>query len=143
MSAQNYSNHVRLITGYHKIGFSLALALLVSSAWNAWVHFGTDAQMGSLILLGLVVLVLIIGFYARVFALRAQDRLIRLEENLRHQRLHGTPLPEGLDIRQVIAIRFASDEEYEGVIADALQNGTSEKAIKQSIRNWREDPYRV
>ena len=60
-----------------------------------------------------------------------------------HQRLHGTPLPEGLDIRQVIAIRFASDEEYEGVIADALQNGTSEKAIKQSIRNWREDPYRV
>lgn len=82
-------------------------------------------------------------FYARVFALRAQDRAIRVEENLRHYLLTGQQLPEELKIRQIIGLRFASDEEFPELVKKAVSESLSEKEIKKSIENWKGDYYRV
>ena len=78
-----------------------------------------------------------------MFALKAQDRVIRLEENLRAQALSGKPLSNGLTIRQIIGLRFASDEEFLALAEKAEKEKLSEKEIKMAIVNWRADNYRV
>ncbi len=80
---------------------------------------------------------------ARVFALKAQDRAIRVEENFRHYLLTGEPLDPRLTTRQVIGLRFAADDEFVTLAKSAAESGTSEKEIKQAIQNWRADDYRV
>ena len=85
--------------------------------------------------------------YARLFALRVQDRVIRLEERLRYERI----LPEELGWRvdeltvdQFISMRFAGDEELEQLMRKVLDDKlTKRKAIKQLIKNWRADYLRA
>jgi hypothetical protein len=84
-----------------------------------------------------------IGYYSRAFALKAQDRAIRAEENLRHFALTGSLLDKKLTIQQVIALRFASDEEFVDLAKMASENNLSNKEIKKEIKNWRADYYRV
>jgi hypothetical protein len=78
-----------------------------------------------------------------VFALKAQDRAIKAEENFRHHLLTGKLLDPRLTMRQIIGLRFASDEEFPELAAKAATAGTSEDDIKKSVRNWRADNYRV
>jgi len=85
----------------------------------------------------------LLAWYARAFALRAQDRAIRAEENFRHFLLTGKPLPTGLRVSQIIALRFAADEEFPSLVQKALSDNLSNKQIKESISNWRGDYYRV
>lgn len=91
----------------------------------------------------LVVIVFIEGLYLRLFALKAQDRAIRVEENLRHYVLNGSLLNPKLDTRQIIGLRFASDEEFAELAEKAVEEGLSENDIKKAIKNWRGDYYRV
>jgi hypothetical protein len=86
---------------------------------------------------------MIIWWYARRFALVAQDRAIRAEENFRHYILTGKPLDSRLRMSQIIALRFASDDEFPLLAQKAVTENMSQKEIKQSIRNWRADLYRV
>ena len=81
--------------------------------------------------------------YARLFALKAQDRAIRAEENLRHFALTGKLLPASLKIGQIIALRFASDNEFVALSEKAAKDGLSSKEIKQSVIQWRADHHRV
>ena len=83
------------------------------------------------------------GFLLRIFALKAQDRAIRAEENLRHFALHGSLLDPRLDTRQIIGLRFASDEEFAELATKAAEEGMSENDIKKAVKNWRGDYYRV
>ena len=78
-----------------------------------------------------------------MFALKAQDRAIRVEENLRHFAMHGSLLDPKLDIRQIIGLRFASDEEFAELAAKAAADGLSENDVKKAVKNWRGDYYRV
>ena len=78
-----------------------------------------------------------------LFALKAQDRAIRAEENLRHFALTGKLLDPRLDMRQVIALRFASDAEFVALARRAAADTLTPDAIKQAIQNWRADTYRV
>ena len=87
--------------------------------------------------------VILIGYYARAFALKAQDRAIRAEENLRHFAITGKLLDKRLTINQVIALRFASDEEFVLLAQKAADDNMSNKEIKTAIKNWRGDYYRV
>ncbi len=87
--------------------------------------------------------VIIIWFYSRAFALKAQDRAIRAEENLRHFILTGKPLDKGLRIGQIIALRFAGDEEFPSLVQRASAENLSGKEIKMQIKNWKADLYRV
>jgi len=143
MSAQNYKSHAQLLKGYHFIGFGL---LILSLGWSVRLiirTWGTENVEFSFVLLILTVVVGLAGYYSRVFPLKAQDRVIRLEENLRYHRLHGTFLPDELSVRQIIGLRFASDEELQARVQDAVDKNLSEDDIKKSIGNWRADEYRV
>jgi hypothetical protein len=84
-----------------------------------------------------------IFWYARAFALRAQDRAIRAEENFRHFILTGKPLNKQLRMGQIIALRFASDEEFPALAAKAIVEKLSNKKIKQAIQNWKPDYNRA
>jgi hypothetical protein len=80
---------------------------------------------------------------ARVFALKAQDRAIRVEETLRHYLLTGKPLDTRIGVKQAIALRFASDAEFPVLAARAAAEHLEPDAIKRSIKDWRADEYRV
>jgi hypothetical protein len=83
------------------------------------------------------------ALFARMFALRAQDRAIRAEEQLRHFVLTGKLLDTRLTIRQIIGLRFAADEEFVALARRAAEQGLTEDAIKREVKNWRADTYRV
>ncbi len=144
MEQQNFANHRRLVPMYH---FVLALLLLVAvggSLYNVYRAWGRGSGRGEAVLvLILVVIVFIEGFYLRVFALKAQDRAIRAEENLRHFVLLGSLLDPKLDTRQIIGLRFASDEEFGELAKRAAEEEMSENDIKKAVQNWRADFYRV
>jgi len=143
MSDQNYANHGRLVFAFHRVGFALLLTALVLSGRYVWRSFGTPDLELSLLLLTMVISLFLIAFFARSFAIKAQDRIIRTEENFRHYRRHGTLLPENLTLRQIIGLRFAPDDEFDELAAEAGKNGTSEDDIKKSIKNWKADEERV
>ncbi len=142
MSEQNFKNHARLVPNYHFIGGLLLLLGFVGSIVNL---FCADAHTHySAALLVVVFLILIIIFwYARVFALKAQDKAIRAEENFRHFILTGKPFDKQLTMAQIIGLRFASDEEFVLLAKKAVDEKLSQKQIKQAVTNWREDNYRV
>ena len=142
MTPQNFKNHSRLLLGWHGITALAVLALLIGSIVNLFHASKDNLYSASLIVLISVVLVFIFWF-ARVFALKAQDRGIRAEENLRHFVLTGKLLDGRLTLSQIIALRFASDEEFVALAKKAVEDNLSNKAIKQAITNWRADHHRV
>ncbi len=132
-----------MVPAYHYVTGPLTIVYLVWSITRAFTARDADS------LHALVGAGALFGVYAftRLFPLRAQDRIIRLEERLRLEKRLPADLaariPE-LTERQLIAIRFASDAELEPLVRDVLAGKyDSGKAIKQSIRNWRPDHFRV
>ena len=144
MEQQNYTNHRRFVPMYHFALSILGLLAVGGSLYNIYRAWGRGSGRGeAVMILILVLIVLIEGYYLRIFALKAQDRAIRVEENLRHYALHGSLLDPKLDIRQIIGLRFAADEEFGGLAKRAAEEGMSENDIKKAIENWRGDYYRV
>lgn len=140
---QNYKNHTRLVTGYHKVLTTLLLAGLAGSIINLFKSLNNDNFYSASLLLLLFICCILLAWYARVFPLKAQDRAIRVEENLRHFILTGKPLPDGLHPSQVVALRFASDEEFPDLVQKTLGNQLNAKSIKQAIKIWKPDYHRV
>jgi hypothetical protein len=91
----------------------------------------------------LAVILVLMSWYLRSFALKAQDRAIRAEENLRHFVLTGKLLPSQLRMSQIIALRFAPDAEFINLAEKAVKENLSNKEIKLSIQNWKADWNRV
>lgn len=87
--------------------------------------------------------IVLIFWYSRAFALRAQDRAIRAEENLRYFAITGKLLNPKLRMGQIIALRFASDTEFVNLAHRAVEENLSAKEIKQAIKEWKEDYDRV
>ena len=142
MKSQNYSNHRRFVPLYHFFVLLGALFLLIGSIVNLVKSSNENHYNASLLVFGSLLLMFTI-FYARSFALKAQDRAIMAEENFRHYLLTGKPLDSKLSVRQIIGLRFASDEEFPELAKRAVTENLSENAIKKVIENWREDNYRV
>jgi hypothetical protein len=142
MQTQNLSNHRQIVWGYYLFPGLLLLAVVIGAVINLVNASATNLYSASLIL-ALSITVFAIFFKARSFALKAQDRAIRAEENFRHFVLTGKPLDQQLTIGQIIALRFASDEELPSLAKRAIAEGLSNKAIKEAIINWRGDFYRV
>ena len=88
-------------------------------------------------------ILLIVAAYTRSFPLRARDRAIRAEENLRYYVMTGKLLPQALTVPQIVALRFASDEEFPALVDRAVKEQLRSKEIKSAIKNWRADHYRV
>jgi len=106
-----------------------------------------SANEGS-VLLGVTLLLLAIiialaSFYARRFALKAQDRAIRAEENLRHFVLTGKLLDPQLRMSQIIALRFAGNEEFLELAKRATAENMDSHSIKKAIQKWKADHSRV
>ncbi|MFM7357864.1 MAG: DUF6526 family protein [Sediminibacterium sp.] len=139
---QQFSNHKKYVTGYHYVLLPALLALLIGSIVNLVKSDCSNFYSASLICFMSVILIFI-TFFARSFALVAQNRVIRAEENMRHFVMTGKPLPAGLRLSQIIALRFASDEEYLALIEKAIRESLSAGDIKKSIQNWRADYHRV
>ena len=144
MKPQNYANHRRFVTGYHIVLFFLLLLCLGGAITNVVQSWGDHQRIYSAtLILAVVVALLILFFYARLFPLRAQDRAIRAEENFRHYLLTGKPLDSRLSIRQIIGLRFADDAEFVELAKRAVSDNLGEEDIKKQIRTWRPDTYRV
>jgi hypothetical protein len=139
---QQYSNHIRFVKGYHFVTLPLTIALLGGSIYNLVTTTRENLYVSSLIML-ISVIISLLYIYARAFALRAQDRAIRAEEKLRHFMLTGKPIDPQLRLGQIIALRFASDEEFPELARRAVNEKLPSKAIKQLIKNWRADYHRV
>lgn len=142
MSQQNISNHTRLHPIYHFFMAPVALAGLIGSLVNLCKSKDEDYYSASLIVV-VFVLLLLVGALVRIYALKAQDRAIRAEENLRHFILTGKPLDARLRIHQIVALRFASDEELVKLAKQAAERKLTPKQIKQQIVHWKEDHYRI
>jgi len=142
MKVQNYKTHRRFLIGFHVITSLLIIALLGGSVVNL-LHTGNN-ELYSASLICLIAIILVLFFvFVRSFPLKAQDRAIRAEENLRHFVLSGKLLDRRLRTSQIIALRFASDEEFVGLAQKALEQNMEANAITKSILNWRGDFHRV
>ncbi|MBI3138712.1 MAG: hypothetical protein HYZ15_09020 [Sphingobacteriales bacterium] len=140
--SQNYSNHTRLIPLWHYITGTLVIALPGGAIVNL-VHADAATHYSAALLLVISFVLVILFWYARWFALRAQDRAIRAEENFRHFILTGKPLDKQLRTSQVIGLRFASDEELPALAKRAVEEKLSQKQIKQAVQVWKADYHRV
>lgn len=142
MKEQNYKNHAQMVPGFHYLTFTLLFALL-GGAINYIIKASPENKyLASLVVLTAFIFVFI-AWYARGFALKAQDRAIRAEESLRYYIMTGKAMPSALKMGQIIALRFASDAEYLALLDRAIKENLSNKEIKQSIQNWKADYYRV
>lgn len=138
---QNYKNHAKFDPTFHFFLAPVALFMVIgtviqcirSPSWMSAAH----------ILVALWALVA--TFKIRLYALKVQDRVIRLEERLRLKEL--APGLQGrigdLTENQLIGLRFASDAEVPGLAAQALASNWNRKQIKETIKNWRADHWRV
>lgn len=140
---QNYKNHARLITGYHGILTLFILSGLTGSIFNLYGSWNNESFYSASLITLLFVCCCLLFWYTRSFPLKAQDRAIRSEENFRHYILTGKLLPSELKMGQIIALRFASDEEFLKLVQRTLSENLDPKTIKQAIQNWKPDYYRV
>ena len=144
MTEQNYKNHRRTVPMFHIVLFALLALTLIGSLVNLFQSLGDHQRLYSAsLIVALTLAALIVMFLSRIFALKAQDRAIRAEENLRHFALTGKLLDSRLTVRQIIGLRFASDGEFVSLAQKAAAEKLSEDAIKRAIRQWRPDTHRV
>lgn len=141
--AQSYKNHAKTVPLFHFVAFPLLSANLVWAVWRATQTPSADSILAATTAAALV----LVTFFARVFALRVQDRVIRLEMRLRLREL----LPIGLHPRivdftpeQLVAMRFAGDAELPDLAQVVLRDHiTSKNVIKLMIKDWNADHLRA
>lgn len=143
MSDQNFKNHARMVPLFHYVMFGIFFFSFIGAIVNLVESWGSDGQYSASLILAMSIGLLLLSFFARAFALKAQDRVIRLEESMRAERLTGQPIDSRLTVGQIIGLRFASDEEWAALAARAVSEGMSPKDIKMAVKNWRADNYRV
>ncbi len=139
---QNFKNHARTDPMFHGFLFIGALMLV---AFTIYALVKQPNLLGAVRVFA-VVWALVLMFKVRLYALKVQDRVIRLEERLRLAQL----LPEATRSRigelsepQLIALRFASDGEVAGLVQQTLDGKWDPKQIKGAVKVWRADFFRV
>lgn len=141
---QNFENHPRMVPLYHYVTFGVLALTLVGSVINLVKAMNADEGVYSAsLIVALTVGATLAAYFARTFALGVQDRVIRAEENFRHHLRTGKGLDPALTAKQIVALRFAPDDEFDALAERAVKEGLSPKAIKQSIKNWRGDYNRI
>ncbi len=140
---QNFQHHARFFPPFHFVVMPILLVNLVWCIYRAVRVFSA----GSVILLLVAVALILLAFSARVMALTVQDRVIRLEMQLRMQQVLPTDLRSRIrefTVSQLVALRFAGDGELPDLARKVLQDKiTDRKAIKQLVRDWQPDFQRA
>lgn len=140
MGTQSYKNHTRWDPWYHFVLSPLALLNVLYQGMKLVKQPGADGLWGFVMAVAFVIAVMKL----RLNPLKVQDRLIRLEEQGRFARLGGVAaVGEQVSIEQWIALRFASDAELVALAGRAVAEQLTADQIKEAIRQWRPDEYRV
>ncbi|WP_175499663.1 DUF6526 family protein [Algoriphagus aquimarinus] len=142
---QNFENHAKLYPLHHFIIMPMALIYL------GWTVVRTDFSSStsvaeSIYQLLLAFLILLISYLPRIYAIKNQNRIIRLEMRQRYFHLTGSTFYDieiQLTSAQIIALRFAGDDEILALIDKSIKENTTPKEIKKSIKNWKADHHRV
>ena len=144
MAEQSYANHRRTVPLFHFVLLPLLLLTLIGSIVNLWRSIGDHERIYSAALIvALSIAGILTALFARIFALKAQDRAIRAEENLRHLAMTGKLLDPRLSALQVVALRFAPDAEFVALAQRTAQETLKPDAIKRAIKQWKSDDYRA
>jgi hypothetical protein len=143
MNPQSFANHTRWHPPFH---FFVLPVLLINFIW-AIVEFVRAPGRNSAWLVVVSLALAMLTFFVRTNSLKVQDRIIRLEEKIRYQQLLSPALSQQcgtLTSPQIIALRFAGDDELEELVSAVVSGKlSSSKDIKQAIKNWRTDTFRV
>jgi len=121
----------------------LLLVILIGAFVNVAKSIGTGRLYSAALIVALTVASMFLFVFCRTFALKAQDRAIRAEEQLRHYVLTGKLLDSRLSVRQVIGLRFASDAEFPALAKRAADENMDPETIKKAVTVWRADTYRA
>jgi FlaA1/EpsC-like NDP-sugar epimerase len=144
MPDQNYGNHRQYVPIFHYFLIPVLFLTVIGSIVNLVESWGVHQRIYSAsLIVVLSVSSFLMLFLLRIFALKAQDRAIRAEESLRHFAITGKLPDARLTIRQVVALRFASDVEFVALAQRAAAENLTSDAIKNAIKTWRPDTYRV
>ena len=139
---QTYANHRRYDPLFHAFLFGVFAISLLVSLWQLVRGPGFTTAWIFLVFAALLVL----SFKVRLYALKVQDRIIRLEERLRLQQLLSEPLRARigeLTEGQLIGLRFASDGELPELVRQSLDEDLPREEIKKRVKVWRPDTFRV
>ena len=140
---QSFENHARIIPAYH--GFAFVL-VAINALWAIY-RVATDFTGDRLMTLFAAIALVMIFFYARVFALTVQDRVIRLEMRLRLAQVLPADLRPRINeftVNQLCALRFASDAELPDLARRVLTDNVSDrKSIKKMVKHWEADWLRA
>ena len=139
MAEQNYSNHTQRVPLFGAALLLLIAALLIA---GFTMYHGRDhaAQIHNGLMFSTLAVATLLGLVqCRVMALKVQDRAIRAEENLRHFAMTGKMFDSRLSKKQVIALRFASDDQFVELARQAAEQNMAPDAIKKAVKNWRAD----
>jgi len=139
---QTLQNHGKVDPAFHMFLVPVALLMLIGSIYELVTNFGWMSAAHVVVVIWAIVAM----FKIRLYALKVQDRVIRLEERLRMDQLLPAQLKSRvyeLTEQQLIALRFASDGELPALVEKTLNGHLEPKAIKQAIQSWRPDYWRV
>ena len=144
MAEQNFANHTKIFPAFHLFVLPILIANFIWSMLRLRALNYSPFALFSVF----VALALVVDFTSvRIFALTAQDRVIRLEERLRYQRLLPSDLQpriEEFTVSQLVSLRFASDAELPALARKVLdEKMDNRKAIKRLIKTWKPDYLRA
>ena len=144
MAEQSFQSHTKWYAPFH---FFVLPVFVINFGWSIYRWKASEFSLGGFESVVMALALVVFVFTARLMVLKVQDRVIRLEERLRCERI----LPADLRPRigefscgQLVALRFAGDAELPGLARKVLDEKLMErKAIKQQIKNWRADYLRA
>ncbi len=147
MAELSYATHRKYVPGFHFVTFGILLVNLIWTVWRLFAPILSVPIFDRLLNLAVAIGLILIAWYTRGFPLRAQDRIIRLEERQRLERLLPADLRERvgeLSTSQLIALRFAGDGEVAELTRVVLDQGIRKPDdIKKKNREWRADHLRM
>jgi hypothetical protein len=139
---QTYANHRKYVPAFHFVAVPILAANFVYAAMQLKNGFDMPHVMAALTALA----ILIMAFLARLFALKVQDRVIRLEERLRLREVLPVDMHSSihrLTAKQLVGLRFASDAELPSLVSQVLKDNTASGDIKKMVKDWRPDEHRA
>jgi len=144
MQEQSYAKHAKFVPMFHYVLSGIIVLTFIGSLVNLGRSLGDHERIYNASLITAITVALVLLFYfTRTFAMGVQDRAIRAEENLRHVALTGKLLDPRLTMKQIVALRFASDSEFAELARKAAEGSMPPNEIKKSVKNWRADQDRV
>jgi len=147
METQNFQNHskFRILTPNQYIIYGSIISLNILAITNlCHALMANSGRMYALLFFLAGLGLLSVYFFTRFLTIKLQDRVIRAEENFRHFVLTtGKPLDKNLKINQIVALRFAPDEEFVALAERAVKENLTSSDIKKAVKNWRADNNRI